>query len=150
MQSRLGVQRVHENGAENGTGELHYVGTTTDGSMEHWSLKDSWTRLAGFGQGTTSAPCLIEGSYGMGDESGIGNFELVVTVGEHIEHWWRHNASQGPWIRSAVFGAEARRVVGLLQSSFGTNLELIVEQTDGRYRHYWRDGAGWHAGVVVA
>ncbi len=66
----------------------------------------------------TSGPCLIEGSYGMGDESGIGNFELCVTVGETIEHWWRHNASGAAWTRAAVFGDAARRVVGLIQSSF--------------------------------
>jgi hypothetical protein len=71
----------------------------------------------------------------MGDESGVGNFELCVTVGETIEHWWRHNASGAAWTRSAVFGDAARRVVGLIQSSFGTNLELIVERTDNRFQH---------------
>jgi len=93
---------------------------------------------------------LIEGTFGMGEESGIGNFELCVGVGGAIEHWWRHNQSEGPWNRSAVFGSDVRRVVGLIQSSFATNLELIAERTDGRYQHYWRDGSGWHAGVVVA
>jgi hypothetical protein len=40
-------------------------------------------------------------------------------------------------------------VLSLLQGSFGFNLEVIVERTDGRHQHYWRDGAGWHAGVVI-
>lgn len=150
VQSRLGVLRMWENGAENGTGEFHYVGTTATGTMEHWAfLGSSWTRLAVFGQDVTSAPCLIEGSYGMADESGIGNFELCVAVGQRIEHWWRHNGSQGSWIRSAIFGDAVRRVVGLIQSSFGTNLELIVERIDGRFQHYWRDGTGWHPGMIV-
>jgi hypothetical protein len=97
----------------------------------------------------TSAPCLIEGTYGAGNEMGVGNFELCVAVGNQIEHWWRYNASPGPWNKSAVFGADVRRVIGLIQSSYSTNLEVIAERTDGRYQHYWRDGAGWHAGVII-
>ena len=146
VQSRLGVGGV----PENGQGELHYVGAAFDGSLQHWVLRGSqWLRLGTFGQGAISGPCLIEGTYGAGNEAGVGNFELCVAVGGSIEHWWRHNASLGPWNRSATFGTDVRRVVGLLQSSFGTNLELIAERTDGHFQHYWRDGAGWHAGAIV-
>lgn len=67
----------------------------------------------------------------------VGTFELCVAVGNQIEHWWRYNSSPGSWNRSAVFGADVRRVVGLIQSSYSTNLEVIAERTDGR----WKTGA---------
>jgi hypothetical protein len=147
VQAKLGVS----GSPENGSGELHYVCTATNGQLQHWRRPTggTWSLAGTFGQNASSAPCMIEGTYGAGDEMGVGNFELCVTVGNRIEHWWRHNASLAAWTRSAPFGADARRVVGLLQSTFATNLELIVERTDGRFQHYWRDGAGWQAGVIV-
>jgi hypothetical protein len=101
-----------------------------------------------FGAGITSAPCLIEGQFGAQDELDVGNFELCVAANGQIEHWWRDNHALGPWTRSAVFGQSVRRVVGLIEG-LGFNLELVAERTDGRYQHYWRDGAGWHAGPVI-
>jgi hypothetical protein len=149
VQSKLGVI----GSPENGQGELHFVGAVASGSMEHWrrtgTSAGTLAIQSQFGSGVTSAPCLIEGTYGAGNEMNPGNFELCVAVGGRIEHWWRHNASLSAWNQSAVFGEGVRRVVGLLQSSFGTNLELIAERTDGRFFHYWRDGAGWHAGSVI-
>lgn len=149
VQSKLGVTAS----PENGQGELHYVCTLSGGGMAHFrraSAADGWTQLGTFGQDATEAPCLIEGTYGAGNETGVGNFELCVPVaGGHIEHWWRYNVSPGPWNRSAVFGSDVRRVLGLLQSTYATNLELIAERTDGRCQHYWRDGAGWHAGPII-
>ena len=149
VQSRIGVT----GSPENGSGELHFVCTGATGEMQHWRRPrpdvGNWTLLGTFGQNTTSAPCMIEGTYGAGNEMGVGNFELCVAVGNQIEHWWRHNASLGPWNRSAVFGADVRRVVGLIQSTYATNLEVIAERTDGRYQHYWRDGSGWKAGIII-
>lgn len=66
-----------------------------------------------------------------------------------VEHWWRGNASGSPWRRSAVFGHDVASVTGMLQGSFGFNLEVIVLRTDRRLQHYWRDGAGWHEGSVI-
>lgn len=149
VQSKLGVT----GSPENGSGELHYVCTATNGQLQHWRRpapsSGAWSLIGTFGQNAASAPCMIEGTYGAGNEMGIGNFELCVTVGNQIEHWWRHNASSGPWNRSAVFGADVRRVIGLIQSSFATNLEVIAERTDGRYQYYWRDGSGWHSGAII-
>jgi hypothetical protein len=147
VQSRLGLTGV----PENNRGELHYVSATSAGEMEHWRRPTggTWQRQSVFGNGVTSGPALIEGTYGAGDESGVGNFELCVVAGGRIQHWWRHNLSLSPWNLSGEFGDGAARVVGLLQGTYGTNLELIVQRVDGRYQHYWRDGAGWHAGVVV-
>jgi hypothetical protein len=146
VQSKLGASGV----PENGSGQLHYVCTQSDGQMHHYRRTTSgWNHLGSFGTGVDSAPCLIEGTYGAGDERGVGNFELCVAAGGTIEHWWRHNASGSPWNRSAVFGAGARRVIGLIQSSFATNLEIIVEDINGGYQHYRRDGAGWHPGPAI-
>ncbi|MBP2329350.1 hypothetical protein JOF56_009735 [Kibdelosporangium banguiense] len=133
-----------------GGGELHYVGTVTSGAMRHYRYGASgWTLENTFGDNASSAPCLIEGTYGAGNETGVGNFELCVAVSDRIEHWWRYNAVPGAWNLSAVFGAQVRRVVSLLQSTYGTNLELVAERTDGAYQHYWRDGGGWHTGPIV-
>jgi Papain family cysteine protease len=146
VQSKLGVS----GSPENGRGELHYVGTAVNGELQHYRRATlGWELLGTFGQNASSAPCMIEGTYGAGNEMGVGNFELCVESGGQIEHWWRYNTVQGPWNRSAVFGADVRRVVGLLQSTYGTNLELIAERHDGRYQHYWRDGSGWNAGTVI-
>jgi hypothetical protein len=66
-----------------------------------------------------------------------------------IEHWWRYNAGLGPWTHSAVFGAGVHRVIGLIQSTFATDLEIIAENQNGTYQHWWRDGSGWHPGTVI-
>jgi len=153
VQSKIGVTYSNspENGATQSAGELHYIGAGTNGQMQHWRRQagSSWSLLGTFGQNVSSAPCMIESTYGAGNEMGVGNFELCVTVGNQIEHWWRYNVSPGPWNKSAVFGADVRRVIGLIQSSYSTNLEVIAERTDGRYQHYWRDAAGWHTGVII-
>ena len=136
---------------QNGSGELHYVCAKTNRQMYHYRrAATGWALVGAFGAGVDSAPCLIEGTYGAGDEVAVGNFELCVAVGGTIEHWWRYNASLGPWTRAAVFGGGVRRVIGLIQSTFTTNLELIVENQNGSYQHYFRDGSGWHAGAVIS
>lgn len=147
VQSRLGSPGE----LEDGLGELHYVATGSGGTMLHFrrSVAGVWSLIGTFGAGITSAPCMIEGQFNAGHESDVGNFELCVAANGQIEHWWRNNHGPAAWQRSAVFGNGVRRVLSLLQGSFGFNLEVIVERTDGRYQHYWRDSAGWHTGVVI-
>ncbi len=53
------------------------------------------------------------------------------------------------WHQSATFGHDVKHVWGLLQGSFGFNLEVIVETTDGALQHYYRSGDGWHEAEVV-
>ena len=77
------------------------------------------------------------------------DFELCVGVNGAIEHWWRHNVSNCQWFKSATFGSAICRVVALLQGTYGTNLELIAERTDGTFEHYFRDGRGWQAAGIV-
>jgi len=40
-------------------------------------------------------------------------------------------------------------VAGLVEGSYGFNLECIVLLTTGHIQHWWRDGSGWHAGPVI-
>jgi hypothetical protein len=53
------------------------------------------------------------------------------------------------WHRSAVFGHDVKHVWGLLQSSRGFDLEVVVERHDGFLQHYLRDGNGWQEGPVI-
>jgi hypothetical protein len=152
VQSRLGA-RGRE--LENGLGQLHYVCTDTNGRMRHFrrttgtTTSQDWVLINTFGSNINSAPCMIEGQYTTKDELDVGNFELCVATNGRIEHWWRNNHSLGPWTRSAIFGNNVRRVVGLLEGSFGFNLELIAELLDGRYQHYWGNYTGWQAGPII-
>jgi Papain family cysteine protease len=148
VQSRLGVTGV----LEAGQGELHYTATGIDSRICHYKLpsgSNSWQLLYTFGAGITSAPCMIEGQFGAANELDVGNFELCVVAGGQIQHWWRDNHAFGGWNHSATFGANANRVIALVEGSFGFNLELVVENNDGHYQHYWRDAGGWHPGVVI-
>jgi hypothetical protein len=53
------------------------------------------------------------------------------------------------WQRSATFGHDVKHVWGLLEGSFGFNLEVIVETTGGGLQHYYRGGDGWHEGEII-
>ncbi|MFD3545620.1 C1 family peptidase [Streptomyces sp. NPDC058655] len=133
---------------------LDLVATRTDGRMQVWWRDDghglTWHPGEVFGAGAVCAPCLIEGQYGACDEDTAGNYELCVAVaGGRVEHWWRGNASGSAWRRSAVFGHDVLAVTGMLQGSFGFNLEVVVLRTDRVLQHHWRDGSGWHEGAVI-
>lgn len=60
-------------------------------------------------------------------------------------------AQQAPrrWHRSGSFGHDVKHVWGLVQGSFGFNLDVIVETTGGAFQHYFRDGEGWHEAEVL-
>jgi hypothetical protein len=53
------------------------------------------------------------------------------------------------WHRSGTFGHDVKHVWGLVQGSFGFNLDVVVETTNGCLQHYYRDGDAWHEGVVI-
>lgn len=138
------------NGAQ---GNLEVVGVTATHQMQHfWRDNDHgmvWHEGALFGSGISSPPCMIEGQYNAANENSIGNFELCVAVGGQVQHWWKANASDGLWRNSATFGHNVMAVAGLIEGSFGFNLEVIVLRNDNKLQHYWRDGAGWHEGVII-
>jgi C1A family cysteine protease len=139
-------------------GNLELVALLNDGTMQHWWRDDDATTLSWnpgpiFGTNITSPPCMIQGQYGATDEYTNGNFELCVAVGGKIQHWWRNNSAAGlPWANSTIFGPQSGKiqaVTGLIESSFGFNLEVIALREDRQLQHFWRDGAGWHEGPII-
>ncbi len=132
---------------------LDVVAVRSDGQMQRFWRDDAngfvWNSEEVFGANVNSPPIMIEGSFGESDETVQGNYELVVAVGGAVQHWWRANTGNGNWSCSATFGQDVSQVVGLLEGSYGFNLEVIVARTDGQLQHYWRDGSGWHTGVIV-
>lgn len=132
-------------------GNLEMVAVNGNGTMQHWYRGGpTWVADQVFGGGIQSPPCMIQGQFGMADDTGHGNFELcVATPAGTIEHWWRTNSAPFPWARSATFGSGIARVVALVESSFGFNLEVIALRSDGLLQHFWRTGDGWHNGVVI-
>lgn len=123
------------------------------GQMQHyWRDNDhamAWHAGAIFGSDVGSPPCMIEGEYGAGNENAVGNFELCVAAGGQVQHWWRANTSDMLWRHSATFGHNVQAVAALVEGSYGFNLEVVVLRTDNKLQHYWRDGNGWHEGVVI-
>jgi C1A family cysteine protease len=135
-------------------GNLEVVCALNSGQMQHWWRDDDhgfvWHPGPVFGAGVHSPPCMIQGQYGMETSpNAMGNFELCVAVGGQVQHWWRNNGGAGGWMQSATFGHDVLAVAGLLEGSYGFNLEVIVLRTDRQLQHYWRDGAGWHEGAVI-
>jgi len=149
-----GATLVQGDYADSGHGNLEVVAVRNDGRMQHFWRRAAdltWHDGATFGAGVGSTPVMIQGQYGMANEAGPhGNFELVVARGGAIEHWWRDNASGSmAWRQSATFGSGIQTAVGLCQSSWGMNLEVVAMRTDGQLQHFWRDGGGWHTGPVI-
>jgi hypothetical protein len=134
-------------------GNLELVCVLDTGQMQHWWRDDDngfvWNAGDVFGSGVGSPPCMIEGQFGATDEYRIGNFELCVAVGGQVQHWWRDNWSNTGWHHSATFGHDVQAVAGLVEGSFGFNLEVVLLRTDRQLQHYWRDGSGWHEGPII-
>jgi hypothetical protein len=60
-----------------------------------------WRSGRCFAQGATSAPALIQSSFG-----DIGNFEVVVQQGEQLCHWYRDNDDPAlEWRSGRCFGS---------------------------------------------
>jgi Papain family cysteine protease len=138
----------------NAHGNLECVAVLNSGQMQHfWRDEPTLTWHAGpaFGNGVGSPPVMIQGQYGMRNEAGPhGNFELCVAVGNRVQHWWRDNSSGSmAWHPGVTFGHDVQAVAGLVEGSWGMNVEVIVLRTDGQLQHYFRDGAGWHEGPVI-
>jgi len=134
-------------------GNFELVCVLNNGQMQHWWRDNShgmvWNQGPVFGAGISSPPCMIQGQFGMGTEAGIGNFELCVAAGGQAQHWWRDNQGGMSWFHSATFGHDVLAVAGMIESSYGFNLEVVVLRYDRQLQHYWRDGAGWHEGPVI-
>jgi hypothetical protein len=133
-------------------GALELVTVLNNGTMQHWWRDGStWKSDQVFGSNIKSPPVMIQGQYGMADEAGNGNFELVVANAQgQVEHWWRDNSNTNfVWSKSATFSSGVSRVLALVEGSFGFDLEIVVLCFDGTIQHFWRDNGGWHAGVTI-
>ncbi len=110
-----------------------------------------WKAAETFGSNIDSPPVMVEGQYGASDETKQGNYELCVAVNGAIQHWWRDNGGTGKWSMSTTFGSNIDQVLGLIEGSFGFDLELVALLKDGSLQHYWRESGGaeaWHAGPI--
>jgi Papain family cysteine protease len=133
-------------------GALEFVAVLDNGTMQHWWRDGStWKSDQIFGANIKSPPVMIQGQFGMENETGNGNFELVVANAQgQVEHWWRDNSNTNfVWSKSATFSSGVSRALALVEGSFGFDLEIVVLCTDGTIQHFWRDNGGWHAGVTI-
>ncbi|KHK96075.1 hypothetical protein LK09_17225 [Microbacterium mangrovi] len=137
---------------ETTTGHLELVCVLRNGQLQHWTRADgstwAWSALSTFAGGCHGGPVMIEGQYSRSDEFASGNYELVVALTNGtLQHWWM--APGGTWQASATFGTGIDRALAIVQSSFGFNLEVVARRQDGNMQHFWRDGSGWHDGVII-
>lgn len=136
---------------------LDVVVANSDGTMQRYFRNDhaglGWSAQEKFGANVHSAPVMVQGEFGASNEAVQGNYELCVAAGGQIQHWWKSNQPAGNWSMSAQFGtnvagASVTQVLGLIESSYGFDLEIIVLLSNGGLQHFWRDGNGWHPGPV--
>lgn len=131
---------------------MEVVYTTTGGRLRHW-----WTGGGGSGPwndggvfgptGCNGVPGFVQSDYNM-----PGNFEVVVSVGNRLQHVWRDAGFN--WHNGAMFGSSiARSGATLVQSTYNTphgNLECVAIRQDGTMQHFWRDEStfAWHSGAT--
>jgi hypothetical protein len=129
-------------------GNFELVVTLKDQTMQHFYRDNDgdehWYAGPIFGSNVISAPVMIEGPYEEADELTGGNFELCVAVatlaGGSVQHWSR-DQSLGEWILREAFGEadDVSDVVGLVQGSFGFDLEVVVVNFAGELVNYRQD-----------
>jgi Papain family cysteine protease len=137
---------------------LDVVCVNTDGTMQRYWRDDAhgmvWNAGEKFASNINSSPVMIEGDFNAIDETVQGNYEMCVAVNGAIQHWWRDNRGTQNWFNSATFGttvagASVVQVVGLLESSYGFDLEVLALLSNGSIQHFWRQWDGWHEGPVI-
>jgi outer membrane protein assembly factor BamA len=65
-------------------------------------LLRSWVQTSTFASGVSGSPALIQSNFG-----GQGNnFEVVVRVGDRLQHWYRnHDDPTFPWVPTKTFAS---------------------------------------------
>jgi C1A family cysteine protease len=138
---------------------LDVVCVNNDGSMQRYWRDDAhnkgWAGAEKFASGVNSPPVMIRSQYGETDETVAGNYELCVAVNGSIEHWWTAGDAPGNWQKSATFGTNqagknVQQVLGLIESSFSFDLEVVALLSDGSLQHFWRSSGNlqWFPGPV--
>jgi C1A family cysteine protease len=128
---------------------LDFICVNNDGTMQRYYrvLNGGWSAQEKFGSNVHSYPVMIRSEFGETNETAPGNYELCVAVNGQFQHWWTQGEAAAHWTMDAAFGTNIRQVLGLIESSFGFDLELIALLTDGSIQHFWRDNV-WHAGPI--
>jgi len=130
---------------------LDYVCVNNDGTMQRYCRlisNGNWVAEEKFGSNVHSAPVMIRSEFGAPDEATSGNYELCVAVNGQIQHWWCGINNTPQWANSATFGSNVHSVLGLVEGSFGFDLEVIALLNDGKIQHFWRSNQ-WYAGPVI-
>ena len=138
---------------------LDVICVNNDGTMQRYWRDDAhskpWAAAEKFGSGVNSPPVMIRSQYGETNETLAGNYELCVAVNGSFEHWWTAGNAPATWTKSATVatnqnGKRVDRVLGLIESSFAFDLEIIVLLSDGSLQHFWRSSANlqWVPGPV--
>ncbi len=132
---------------------LDVVVVNERGKMQRYWRDDAhhkgWAAAETFGHGVKSPPVMIQGQFGETDETMPGNYELCVAVDGSIQHWWTPTTGAYHWTHSATFGSGIKQVLGLIQSSFGFDLEVVALLEDGSLQHFWRNNT-WYPGPIIA
>jgi C1A family cysteine protease len=150
--SHSGATLVQSNYGAKGNFELVAVVNATQQMQHFWRDNDNgnvWHAGPCFGNKIQSPPVMIQSQFGATDENSTGNFELCVAAGGMVQHWWRDNLNNSGWHMSTTFGKNVYCVAGLLQGSYGFNLECLVILNTGHMEHWWRNGAGWQFGALI-
>jgi hypothetical protein len=148
IQSHYGTRGNFEVVVVLSSGEMQHIWRDND-HADIWHVGNIFTGEF-FGENITAAPCMIEASYGAANEKAVGNFELCVAVGGQFQHWYRDNQGNTGWHLTATVGDDVEEVIGVVQSSYGFDLEVIVLTTRDMLEHYYRDPFGtWHGGIAV-
>jgi hypothetical protein len=154
------IERWAEKGAPNANipAGLDLVCVTKDKTLQRWWRDDpktqDWVACETFGTGIDSPPVMIRSNFVTTNETEPGNYELCVAVNGQIQHWCRGgnpeptaSAKSTDWKLSATFGANVKQLLGMIESSFGSDLELIALLHTGKLQHFYRDSrtAVWYA-----
>lgn len=154
---------VQGTAAGNNPGNFYVAAVLDTGELQMWWWDHAWAPLGkpwvaaekfGSGFGATP-PVMIQSQRFTTAENQQGNFELLIVKNGSVEHWWRSNerlmaetpGSVNRWNKGLTFGSNVKHVWGLMQSSYGGNLEAIVENNNGKFQHWWETGAKWYMGI---
>jgi hypothetical protein len=130
-------------------GNLELVARIGDRLAHIWrdTTSQQWNGPSFFAAGTSGTPSFLQ------DRDGSRNFEVVapLTAGG-LGHFTRDNSDpQFPWSGPVTFGSGTVSAAAMIQSNFGTNLE-VVARTAGDLVHYWRESTqpfAWHGPLSI-
>jgi hypothetical protein len=135
------------------------------GGLQHWTRENNpvgpWVPRRSFASGVTNPdqPALIQSNLG----PRRNNFEVVVHVGDSLQHWYRNNDQPDePWFLGDTFARNRVNPTGLcspalIQSNMGprrNNFEVVFLDNSRNLQHWYRDNDNpalqWYYGGTFA